>query len=50
VEESRLSSLSFFRYGRASAEKQVSRVASSLLLPEVEFGVADNSTYPIKDF
>jgi IS4 transposase len=30
--------------------KQVSRAASSLLFPELEFGVADNGTYPSEDF
>jgi len=30
--------------------KQVSRAASSVLFPELEFGVADNSTYPSEDF
>lgn len=30
--------------------KQVSRAASSLLVPELEFGVADNGTYPSQDF
>ena len=29
--------------------KQVSRAASSLLFPELEFGAADNSTYPSED-
>ncbi|EMA31918.1 hypothetical protein C444_07570 [Haloarcula japonica DSM 6131] len=29
---------------------QVSRAASSLLFPELEFGVADNRTYPSEDF
>jgi len=30
--------------------KQVSRAASSMLFPELEFGVADNGTYPSEDF
>jgi len=30
--------------------KQVSRAASSMLLPELEFDVADNGTYPSEDF
>jgi hypothetical protein len=30
--------------------KQVSRAASSLLFPELDFGVADNGTYPSEDF
>jgi len=30
--------------------KQVSRAASSLLFPELEFGVAANGTYPSEDF
>jgi hypothetical protein len=30
--------------------KQVSRAASSLLFPELEFGIADNGTYPSEDF
>jgi hypothetical protein len=29
--------------------KQVSRAVSSLLFPEVEFGIADNGTYPSED-
>jgi hypothetical protein len=33
-----------------SEAKQVSRAASSLLFPELEFGAADNSTYPSEDF
>lgn len=30
--------------------KQVSRAASSLLFPELDFGVADNGTYPSEYF
>ncbi|MFC6977150.1 transposase [Halomicroarcula sp. GCM10025709] len=30
--------------------KQVSRAASSLLFPELEFGTAANATYPSEDF
>lgn len=30
--------------------KQVSRAASSLLFPELDFGIADNGTYPSEDF
>jgi hypothetical protein len=30
--------------------KQLSRAASSLLFPELDFGVADNGTYPSEDF
>ncbi|WP_313686073.1 transposase [Halobellus marinus] len=30
--------------------KQVSRAASSALFPELDFGVADNGTYPSEDF
>jgi len=30
--------------------KQVSRAASSMLFPELEFDVADNGTYPSEDF
>ena len=33
-----------------SEAKQVSRAASSMLFPELEFGVADNGTYPSEDF
>jgi hypothetical protein len=33
-----------------SEAKQVSRAASSLLFSELEFGVADNATYPSEDF
>ncbi|QSG11318.1 Uncharacterized protein HSBGL_0888 [Halapricum desulfuricans] len=28
----------------------MSRSASSLLFPELEFGIADNGTYPSEDF
>jgi hypothetical protein len=30
--------------------KQVSRAASSMLVPELDFGIADNGTYPSEDF
>jgi len=30
--------------------KQVSRAASSLLFPELAFGIAANGTYPSEDF
>lgn len=33
----------------AAKAKQVSRVTSSMLFPELEFGVADNGTYPSED-
>jgi IS4 transposase len=35
---------------KTTEAKQVSRAASSLLFPELEFGVADNGTYPSEDF
>jgi hypothetical protein len=29
---------------------QVSRAASSMLVPELDFDIADNDTYPSEDF